>query len=388
VNDIEDLLRAAYHHAADAVAPEDLRPAPRAAASSLGSHGRRPRHRFSIAALAAAAVLVVASAAALAPRFLSEHGGSPPDGQNQVLWRGAPPGPAPRFIAALSDKGKSIQFLSSTSGEVVGHVSPPSARDYFSGVAAEPDDRTFVVAVEQSSGAGCEAHLFQVRLDNAGEPDRLRPMAQAPLHGILPERAMALSPDGSKLAYFAWDCQGSGQLVVTDLRTGSSTAWIGQSGEESQNVSLSADGAVVSVSGWEFRGYTQGAKRGTTAIRLRPATEILRAPGQYALLDSGAIVLQESTEAALSPAGTILYACGTQGKSEVLSAYDVASRKLLAVLAQWPLATGSCAMTMAPSGGYLLLGDVGGHLAVFSNVTRHLTISSAAAVGESDVISW
>lgn len=388
MNDIEDLLRAAYHHAADAVAPEDLGPPPHAPASSRGSHRRRQGRRLSTAALAAAAVLVVAATAALVPYFLSQGRSVPADGWIRLLWRGAPPGPPPRFVAALSDKGKSIQFLSSTSGEVIGRVSPPSAKDFFSGVAAEPDNRTFVVAVEQASGAGCEAHLFQVRLDTAGEPGRLRPMTAAPLQGILPERAMALSPDGSKLAYFGWDCQGSGQLVVTDLRTGSSTAWIGQSGEESQNVSLSSDGAVVSVSGWEFRGYTQGAKRGTTAIRLRPATEILRAPGQYAPLDSGAIVLPESTKAALSPAGTILYVCGTQGKSEVLSAYDAASRKRLGVLAQWPLATGSCAMTMAPSGGYLLLGDVGGHLAVFSNVTRHLTISSAAAVGESDVISW
>jgi hypothetical protein len=397
VNSIEDLLRAAYHHAADAVAAEGLRPPPRASGSPAGSRlrrqvrrqERRRAHRLSHAALAATAVLVVASSAALIPHFLSEHGRSTRgDGQARLLWHGAPPGPPPKFFAVLTGSGKSIQFLSATSGGVIGHVLPPSAKDYFSGVAAEPGDRTFVAAVERASGGGCMAHLFQVRLDEAGEPGRLRPMAEAPLQGILPQRTMALSPGGSKLAYFAYNCAGSGQLVVTDLRTSSSTTWTGQPGEDPLSVSLSADGAIVSVSGFEFRGYTQGAKPGTSAVRLRLATEILHAPGRYASLDSGAIVLNEATETALSPAGTILYACGTQGGNEVLSAYAVASRKRLAVLALWPRATGSCSMAMAPSGGYLLLGDVAGHLAIFDNATGRLSASSATGVGASDRIVW
>lgn len=388
MNDIEELLRTAYRHAAEAVAAEDLRPAPRAPASSGGSHRRR-RHRLPTAVVAAAAVLLVAAAAALVPHFLL-HGGSPaPAGdRHRLLWRGAPPGPPPKFFAELLGRGRSIQFLSATSGDVIGHVSPPRGGDFFSGVAAEPDDRTFIVAVEQNSGGGCLAHLYQVRVDGAGEPGRLQRMPLAPLQGILPDRTMALSPDGSKLAYFAWNCQGSGQLIVANLATGSSTTWNGEQGESADSVSLSAGGTVVSVSGWEFRGYTQGAKPGTLAIRLRPATELLRPPGGYAPLDSGALVLNQYSEAALSPDGSILYACRTQGRNNVLAAYSVASLKQLAVLAQWPLATGSCSMAMAPSGGYLLLGNVGGHLAIFNNVSGRLATSSARAVAASDVIAW
>jgi hypothetical protein len=389
VNDIEELLRTAYHHAADAVAAEDLRPAPRAPTSPGGSHQRRGRLRFSKAAFAAAAVLLVAAAAALIPRFLPHDGGpAPADGRNQLLWRGAPPGPPPKFFAALPGNGQSIQFLSATSGAAMGHVSPPRGGDFFAGVAAEPGDRSFIVAVEQNSGGGCLAHLYQVRVDNAGEPGPLHRMSLAPLQGILPDRTMALSPDGSKLAYFAWNCHGSGQLVVTDLETGASTTWNGQQGESPQGVSLSTGGSAVSVNGWEFRGNTQGAKPGTLAIRLRPATEILHPPGDYAPLDSGAIVLNQSAEAALSPGGSILYVCRTEGGNDVLAAYAVAARKQLAVLARWPQASGSCVMAMAPSGGYLLLGNVEGHLAIFNNVAGRLATSSAAPVAGSGPMTW
>ncbi len=388
MKDIEGLLRAAYNHAARSMAPEDLRPAPRPSSPPSRPRSQRRRHRMAYPVLAAVAVLLVASAAALIPHLLPRASGRvPANGPGRGLRHGAPPGPAPTFFAALSGTGLSIKFLSTTTGQVTGQVPPPGVNDHFGGVAAEPDNRTFVVAVETDSGGGCAAHLYQVRLDDAGRPGRLRPMAQPPLQGILPNRVMALSPDGSKLAYFGY-CQGSGNLVVTDLATGSSSTWTGQPGEDPQNVSLSADGAVISVSGWEFRGYAPGPVSGTWAVRLRPVTSILRATDQFATLDSGAVVLNESTQAALSPDGTMLYTCGIQGRRDVLSDYGVATRKQLAVLASWPRATGSCAMAMAPSGGYLLLGDVRGHAAIFSTATGGVTRTSAAGLGGGYVIAW
>ena len=373
MNDIEELLRAAFHDAAESMPPEGLRPVPRPMAQPHSRRGRQRARRLAYPVLAAIAVLLVATAPTLIPHFLSRTtGGSAADLHMRGLSPDAPTGPPPRFFAELSGAGDAIEFLSSSTGQPIAQVSPPKRGDFFSGVAAEPDDRTFVLAVEQASGGGCTTHLFRVRLDQRGHPGKLYQLPGQPISGTLSTSTMALSPDGSELAYFAYDCAGSGELEVSDLANGDTTSWSGEPGESVLSISLSRRAQVISFSGSMFDGYGPGAKAGTSSVRLRPITAILRLGGPPAAFDTGAIVIPEYVQVALSPSGTTLYTCRPRGSSDVLSAYNVATRNLLAVIARWPRHDGSCSAAMAPNGGYLLLGDVSNHLAILNLHTGRL----------------
>lgn len=390
MSDIEELLLEAYQRAAEAIRPADLRPVPRPPARRRPIQRRRgPGHPLAYPTLAATAVLMVVAAATLLPHFLLHTSAGPAArGRSPALSSKPPAGPPPRFIAALSASGGSIEFVSTSTGKQDARISPPQHGDFFSGLAAEPDDRTFVVAVEQASGGGCTARLFRVRLDQGGQPGGLQTMPEPPIQGILPTSTMALSPNGSELAYFAYQCGGAGDLEVSDLANGTSSTWTGQPGDSIQDVSLSANGAVVSVSGWMFTGYGPGAKQGTSAVRIRPVTAILRPAGAFATIDGGTLVLREDVHVALSPGGTILYACTTQGNRDVLSGYRVATAKPLAVVASWPRDNGSCNFAMAPSGGYILLGDVGGHLAILNTYSGRLSTSTGPGLESARVLTW
>jgi hypothetical protein len=175
--------------------------------------------------------------------------------------------------------------------------------------------------------------------------------------------------------------------VVTELAHRSTeSTWTTQgAAEQVLNLSLSAHGARVSVSVY---GFKIGGQRPEPGTNLGAATTILRPTGQHAVLGGGTVVLHDLGQAVLAPSGRILYACRQQRRTDVLSAYDVASRSKLADFARWSRANGSCTMAMAPNGRYLLIGNVRGHLAIFNTASRRLVASSAAGVGPGDVIAW
>ena len=399
MTEIEELLRDAYHHAAETVTPDEIRPAPHA--PTVVSLPRRFVHNVRLArpVLAAVAVLLVAAAATLIPRFLTHTAG--PASQNKPgLLRIARPGPPPSFFAVLTYDDRSLQFYSTSNREPTGRVSPPSRQvtqpvgkrthhaptaRYFSGVVAEPDNQTFIVAVQPFHV--CMTRLYRVHIDSSGQPGPLLPMPGPAVQGLL--GGLALSPDGSTLGYVGGKCQGTGKVVVTNRANGSISTWTGQEGEGISDLSLSDHGNVVGFSTWDFGGIGQP--------RQRPVTGLLRATGGRPVLDSAAaIVLHEDAQVVLSPDGTLLYTCAMHGANYVLSAYDATSRKRLSVLASWPTERdnpawprlGSCAMAMAPDGAHILLGNVRGHLAIFNTVTGHLTQSPAAGFNTADTLSW
>jgi hypothetical protein len=369
VNDIEDLLRAAYQQAVTSVAPEDLRPAPPARAR-LSRPAAQRKHRVAHPVLAAIAVLVVAAAAALIPQFMSQP-------VKRAPANGALPVSEPRFFAALPQTGHApIEFLNAMTGKVTGQIPLPRPMGHYTAVAAEPDGRTFLVS--ESGGPVAHRYLFKVRLDEAGRPGPLRPMPQQ-LRGRLSLSPMALSPDGSSVAYLA-ATSGPGpdqNLVLVNLTTGARKTWQGQRGVYLQNLALSDHGAVISVSGW-FPSY----------VKADAVTAILRSAQKNAKIARGAVLVHRLSHMALSPDGAVLYACSMDRRSFELSAYDVASKKRLAVLARWPQSTGTCGMAMAPSGRYLLLGDVRGRLRIFDISTGRFSKSSATAVRYNYDLAW
>jgi hypothetical protein len=273
----------------------------------------------------------------------------------------------PKFIAGLSHRIYTgpVQFLSAATGHLTGEIPDPSG-DYFTGVAAEPDGRTFVVAV--SSTQGCDTHLFLVRLNKAGRPGPLQRVPQpGPLPGIKTV-SIALSPDGSTLVYFASTCQRRQVLVRTDLQTGRSRTWQSHF-TVVRDLTASDGGAVVSF----------GAYQVTDSDRPPPlVTAVLRVPGP----PGGRIVPlpQWYAQTALSPNGKVLFVCALYDHRNVLFSYAAASGKKRAELASWPAKTGSCNMAMAPSGRYLLLADVRRHLAIFHVASGHLAASSAPSL--------
>ena len=399
MTEIEELLRDAYHHAADTVTPDDIRPAPHAPTEA--SRPRRFVHNFRLArpVLAAVAVLLVAAAATLIPRFLT-HTAGPANQHKPGLLRIARPGPPPSFFAVLTSNGRALEFFSTSTRKMTGIVVPPPRRVKhptgtrnprwpvlrysFSSVVAEPDNKTFIVTVTPFHV--CFAHLYRVHIDSSGQPGPLLPVPGPATDGLL--GGVALSPDGSAMGYLVGSCPAR-KVQLTDRANGSTSTWTLQEGEGIANLSLSAHGNVVAFSILNFGGIGQP--------RQRLVTGLLRATGGSAVLDNAAaIVLHADAQVALSPDGTVLYTCAMHGANYVLSAYDVASRKRLSVLASWPTERdnpawprlGSCAMAMAPDGAHILLGNVRGHLAIFNTVTGHLAQSPAAGFNTADTLSW
>jgi hypothetical protein len=401
VTEIEELLRDAYHHAADTIPPDDIRPAPHA--PTAASRPGRFVHNFRLArpVLAAVAVLLVAAAATLIPQFLT-HTAGPGNQHKPGLLRIARPGPPPSFFAVLTYNGRALEFFSTSTRKMTGIVVPPPRQvkqrtgtrnhhpqvvRYFSGVAAEPDNKTFIVAVAPFHV--CFAHLYRVRIDSSGQPGPLLPMPEPAIQGL--QGVLALSPDGSTLGYFVGRCPGSPEIVIKDSANGSTSTWTPREGEGISHLSLSAHGDVVGFSTLNFGGIGQPRQRSVTGL--------LRATGGSAVLDSAAvIVLHADAQVVLSPDGTILYACVERERDPnyELYAYDVASGKRLSVLASWPTertnqawpTLGSCDMTMAPDGAHILLGNVRGHLAIFSTVTGHMALSSVKGFNYADTLIW
>jgi hypothetical protein len=378
VSRIEDVLRRAYTEAAQTVTWADI------AHGAPKPERARParRRRLTVAALAAAAVVVVAIAAAVVAALVlhrtppaSGHRREPPRQQAQ-----------PGFFAVLPGSGDAVQIRSALTGRLVAAISPPAKGDFFSGVAvSSANGRTLLLAVERNSGGPCTTWLFKVQLTITGQPTALEPARVPSLAGILPDRAFTAASDGSAIA-FADYCQGSSDLEIERLRTGTSVSWPLTPGDQVDDVSLSSNGAALSLSGYEYAGSGPGAKPGTSSVRLRPVTAVLRASAAYTVLDGQGVIVTKFSRSALSSDGKTLYVCTQQGRADVLSAYDIATKALRRNVAAW--ANSGCSFALDPAGQYALIATSGGGLALLDVSTGRLTVRSVSGLPTSAVLAW
>jgi len=71
------------------------------------------------------------------------------------------------------------------------------------------------------------------------------------VQGTLSSRALAMTPDGSVIAFSAYYCDGTGTVEILNLRTGSQAEWTTELSDDVESMALSANGSVLSVSGTE-----------------------------------------------------------------------------------------------------------------------------------------
>jgi hypothetical protein len=264
VNTVEERLRDAYRAAAETVRPEAV-----LAVGVRGMHdddprpARRRRHilmrgRLLIPLAAAAAVTAVAIAASvLVPRSAPGRSGA---GQVAAASRGTP-----AFFVALNwSLHPSMVVVNATTGTRGATISLPFQATRLTSVATG-DGRTFVAGART---AGCRTSLYRFRVSARGKPTALTPFRSVP-GAIGGPWYMAVSSDGRTIAYATLPCgqasgvraQGQpekGHLAVLNTVSGRTRHWTYMAGGNqaipgSGDVSLSADGRVVTFADWELR---------------------------------------------------------------------------------------------------------------------------------------
>jgi hypothetical protein len=269
--------------------------------------------------------------------------------------------PLPEFTVITGVSG--LQVVRTATGQVTGQVAAPAGQT-FAYVAGAGDDRTFLVAADLNPQTSCRTFLYKVRLSGSG-----RPSAPALLPVSIPANslptALAVSADGGTAAFSGVHCatgsghvestQPIGDIYLVDLGTGHITRqWSYTLGEDYPgDFSLSADGSKLA-----FTQILNGTLE--TVARLLPTS----APS--GTQDSASRVLLRPrgssagvAMAVLSPDGGTLYACtqactspGAAGPA--LAAYSTATGRQIGVLRNWPAKTSLDALSIDPSGRYLL----------------------------------
>lgn len=298
---IEQRLRDAFSAAGQTVDPLGIREVPRPAPRPGQAEGRRagrvrtgprtrrwdrilrpPRLYEALVPLAAAAAvtLIATTMAVLVPKVFPAGSESRHAAATQTAKQLAtgyvgghlPAGPRPRYFVGVREvptsPGWRLDVYSAVTGRVVAErVSPPGfPHGAFKAVAAFGNDRSFVVAASPGRGVpGCHTWLYWFTLNPQGQPVDMQPLAVPKVDGaIYAENALAASADGSTVAYSAATCQqatGRGWIGAIHLTTASVTTWAWSSAGGPRELSLSANGALLSYVGTPSNGdVTSGAE--------------------------------------------------------------------------------------------------------------------------------
>jgi hypothetical protein len=221
--------------------------------------GRERRSPVTVPVAAAAAVAAVLAAAAIVvPHVWSGRDAAPP-AQNPVSGTAG----APRYFAAVmydtrpSVPGATVlEIFRSATGRIVGRVTVPRAGLYFEGVTALGKDGTFVAAAEplKPTARDCVTWLYRFRVTAQGRPVDLRPLRQARVPAVIQPYGLTASDDGRVLAFDAAGCAAgdsglsprAGRLSVVSVATGAGRSWPWQGDLDPHDLSLSADGQLLS----------------------------------------------------------------------------------------------------------------------------------------------
>jgi hypothetical protein len=373
MNELESRLRDAYRGAAGTVSPETIRELringrlagdTRRPASGRptvpGARGLLAGWLLPLGAAAAVAALVLGVLAVI-PKAPGHRTAPPATGRH----RAAAAAPLPGFSVLLGSAG--LQVIDTGSGRVAGRA-PAPAGQAFTAVAGTGDDRTFLLAADRNPQTSCTTFLYRVRLNDAGQPSALVPLPVSGLSGVLPT-SVTLSADGRTGAFSTVRCAGEapgraggtqavGGVNLVDMTSGHVTRqWSYVLGDDyTDDLSLSADGSKLAFSMILDNSLITGVRTlaaSTPSGTVDAASQVVLHQPRAAYAGMG--------PAQLSPDGKTLYACSTaspawQQVTLTLASYDSATGQQSRVLRTWPPSYDlSCALTMDPSGRYLLL---------------------------------
>lgn len=174
-----------------------------------------------VAAVATAAVVLIATSLPVAGRPAASRSASPSGHQSRFLAGLLPaadagPAAAPYIVTIVSQVSPAPAIvLAAFTGREIAVVNSPVAGNGFQGVAAAGDDRTFVLAAQDSASASVQ--FYELRLAPDGTKESLTRLLGLPDSSVPP---FAISPDGSRLAYATSD-----GITVVSLATGTSRSW-------------------------------------------------------------------------------------------------------------------------------------------------------------------
>jgi hypothetical protein len=223
--------------------------------------GRRPGRRLipGIAAAAAVTGIVVAVTQATAP-----------SGVTPSSARAALQSIPPYYMALLLDpppKGSGelggISFRNyavvrdTVSGATLATVRPPQGYSMFDWMSGADDDRTFVLGAEPAgpadAGPGTETEtFFEAQFNPASDAVALTPLTLPGLPVIYYMDAVALSPDGTRLAVASDN--GTAHITVYSLPSGTAKTWTGPRSNVPGSFGASSSG-ILTWSSTELLGY-------------------------------------------------------------------------------------------------------------------------------------
>jgi hypothetical protein len=407
-DDIEERLRDAYRAAADTIAPDaagGLRERVVRISAARGGRARRGLTGRVVLPLAAAAAVV--AAAVLVPAFqsglLAGHGSAAPRSgrgpgaatPSAVARHTArptatgkagralavPPGAPPFFFASDGGSGTTLYVYRTATAQVVAHLTPPHPGDLFDGIVATSNPLRFVVATGHESV--CGSRLYTVRLTAGGQPAGYTPLPVA----SLPEDVLSLAatPDGRFVAYAGDGCDdpagGQGDIGLVNLSSGAVGRWTAPEQEDIGSLSMSGKGTEI--------GFTVGQTKLFNA-----EAGVLAADSAGGTLAHSAQVIVPGTQlrpagtvpeaAALSPDGRTMYVCGAgvsvgntppPATPDPLLTFSGGTLTRTAHLG----ASGSCWLSLDPSGRYLLAQTSGGYSTTSTPVVQLIDLATGKA---------
>jgi hypothetical protein len=311
----EERLRDALSASAGRVRDDRLRPLP-----ALETEPRRPAPRKHMgwlvpAAAAMSVLLIVALAMTLASK---SHKGAP-----SVSYPALPAG-FPKYFAQIADLPQFdppqlgvVIRSTSTGAEVTPALTPdiPGWRLTPLNVAAAPDGRTFYIAYQaidlQKPSNPSQIWIYQLTFAHGGSTNSLEWIKGDPFPGndmLVNGGSMAVSPDGTKLAFTGAAQQLSGQswpdeIMVVDLRTGARSVWRGGMSRPGQTftipgISWTPDGrSLVFRAVWCTPTPNSNACRGTPGQLGYSGTQVrsLDAGTKGGTLGRSALLLKQSS---------------------------------------------------------------------------------------------
>ena len=234
-------------------------------------------------------------------------------------------------VSAQHEPATGLAVYSSVNGRVVANLAQPNPGRNFAAVAALGSDLTFVAAaVPVQPKDGCHTWFYRFSLGPQGRPTGITPLSAVPevAGEVTYNTSLTANADGSVIAYSALMCSQNfnGQIGVIHLGTGRLRTWSTLWPMVARNLSLTADGALLSIVGnpsngtrrstpWKNAAWTlrTDAAAGPVAMRYR---RVLHTPGGV-------------QAAEVSPTGAILFAltAGHPGGLPAVNVYDTATGK-------------------------------------------------------------
>jgi hypothetical protein len=224
-DDLLQELTAGFHEQADPIARTALEPGA-LFGQAIRQRRRRAAARAGSVVAAAAAVAVAVSLAIFAGRPATTA--SPTGVLLAAAVTAAPPAPAaargmPPFYAVADHTRPAAVVRASATGQIASTVPLPSGTDpKLTQVTAAGDDRTFALA-SYSLARGTQ--FYQLRITASGQSTGLTRLAIPPLPAREAANAIALTPDGTRLAVAIQTNGGHGQIEVITLASGAVRSW-------------------------------------------------------------------------------------------------------------------------------------------------------------------